>query len=421
MPLLVQPRTSRRPRPLQPPRGAFSWRRAPGRQWVVIASVAAILALGACSRKEPPPEPVRSVKLLTVGTSTLHTRAEYAGEVRARIESRLGFRVAGKIVQRQAELGQRVQAGQVLAQIDPRDYQLSADAARAQVASAQTQRDLAAADYQRFSALKAQNFISGAELDRRSATLKAAEASLEQARAQAASQSNQTQYTRLVADAAGVVTGIDAEPGQVVAAGTPVVRIAQDGPRDVVFSVPEDRLARIRPGQTVTVRTWTGGGVLPGRVREVAASADPVTRTFLAKVAIESDTPPPLGATAYVTPDGAAQGAPQAIRLPTSALRQEGSQTAVWVYEPGSGTVRSQAVQIASADGNEVVVGSGLAPGMQVVSAGVHVLSPGQKVLVYQPRASRGGEGPAATPASAPAPAASGASPAASAASATAR
>ncbi|OPH13901.1 RND transporter, partial [Azospirillum brasilense] len=214
------------------------------------------------------------VKLLTVGTSSLHTHAEYAGEVRARIESRLGFRVAGKIVQRQAELGQRVQAGQVLAQIDPRDYQLSADAARAQVASAQTQRDLAAADYQRFSALKAQNFISGAELDRRSATLKAAEASLEQARAQAASQSNQTQYTRLVADAAGVVTGIDAEPGQVVAAGTPVVRIAQDGPRDVVFSVPEDRLARVRPGQAVTVRTWSGGGALPGRVREVAASAD---------------------------------------------------------------------------------------------------------------------------------------------------
>ncbi|SFE00561.1 efflux RND transporter periplasmic adaptor subunit [Paracidovorax konjaci] len=368
----------------QPLPGAFSWNLLSGWRWAAAAGAVAVLA--ACSRAEPPPEPIRAVKLLTVGASPLHTQFEYAGDVRARVESRVGFRVAGKIVQRQAELGQRVQAGQVLAQIDPRDYQLSADAARAQVASAQTQRDLAAADYQRFSALKAQNFISGAELDRRSATLKAAEASLDQARAQLASQGNQATYTRLVADTAGVVTGIDAEPGQVVAAGTPVVRIAQDGPRDVVFSVPEDRVSRMRAGQAVSVRTWSGGEALPGRVREVAASADAVTRTFLVKVAIDSETPPPLGSTAYVIPASAGSETPQAIKLPTSALRQEGQQTAVWVYDAASGTVRSQAIQIARADGNEAVVGAGLAPGMQVVAAGVHVLSPGQKVQVYQPK-----------------------------------
>ncbi|WCM91918.1 efflux RND transporter periplasmic adaptor subunit [Acidovorax sp. NCPPB 2350] len=370
----------------QPLCGAFSWVRPlrSAARWAAVAT--AIAAVAACSKQEPPPEPVRAVKLLTVGTGPLHTQLEYAGEVRARIESRLGFRVAGKIVQRQAEAGQRVQAGQVLAQLDPRDYQLSADAARAQVASALTQRDLAAADYQRFSALKAQNFISGAELDRRSATLKAAEASLDQARAQLASQGNQAAYTRLVADVAGVITGIDAEPGQVVAAGAPVVRIAQDGPRDVVFAVPEDKIARMRTGQSVSVRTWSAGETLPGRVREVAASADPATRTFQIKVAIESDTPPPLGATAYVIPAALSHEGAQAIKLPTSALRQEGRETAVWVYDPASGSVRSQVVQIATADGNEAVVAAGLAPGMQVVAAGVHVLSPGQKVLVYQPK-----------------------------------
>ncbi|WP_019701326.1 efflux RND transporter periplasmic adaptor subunit [Paracidovorax oryzae] len=403
MPPLAPPHVHRLPPPAQPLRGAFSWKRLrAGRKRAALAVLAATFALFGCSKSAPAPEPERSVKLLTVGTAPLQTRLEYAGEVRARVESRLGFRVAGKIVQRQAELGQRVQTGQLLAQLDPRDYQLSLEAARAQVASAQTQRDLAAADYQRFSALKSQNFISGAELDRRAATLKAAEASLEQARAQSASQGNQAGYTRLLADAAGVVTGIDAEPGQVVAAGTPVVRIAQDGPRDVVFSVPEDRVARVRPGQSVSVRLWSGGPSAHGRIREVAASADPVTRTFLAKVALASDNPPPLGATAYVTPDMPDQDGAQAIKLPTSALRQEGTQTAVWIYEPSSGTVRSQVIQVARADGNEVVVGAGLTPGMQVVATGVHVLSPGQKVQIYRPRVpSADTPAPAALPASA--------------------
>ncbi|GKS83712.1 efflux RND transporter periplasmic adaptor subunit [Acidovorax sp. SUPP1855] len=414
----VAPRLSR-PFPSQPRHGAFSWvQRAMGG----LAVGAAVLAGVGCSKPEPAPEPVRSVKLLTVGAAPLNTQLEYAGEVRARIESRLGFRVAGKIVQRQAELGQRVQAGQVLAQLDPRDYQLAADASRAQVASAATQRDLAAADYQRYAALKAQNFISGAELERRASTLKAAEASLDQARAQLASQGNQTGYTRLVADVSGVVTSIDAEPGQVVSAGTPVVRIAQDGPRDVVFVVPEDKVARVKAGQPVAVRSWSGGAPLTGRVREVAASADAVTRTFQIKVAIEGAEAPPLGATVYVTPEALGQAGQQAIKLPTSALRQDGQQTAVWVFDAASGTVRSQTVQIATADGNEAVVASGLAPGMQVVATGVHVLSPGQKVVPYQPKTPAAQSSPAqtavngvASPASA---AASGPVPAATASSA---
>jgi multidrug efflux system membrane fusion protein len=343
--------------------------------------------LGACAKQEPAPEPVRSVKVLTVAPSSFESSREFAGEVRPRIESRLGFRVAGKIVKRQAEAGQRVKPGDVLAQVDPQDFRLAADAARAQAAAARTNRDLAAADFKRYTALKDQNFISGAELEKRDTALKAAQAQLEQAQAQLAAQSNQARYTSLVADVAGVITAIEAEPGQVVTAGSPVVRIAQDGPRDVVFSVPEDKIAAIKSGTAVAVRVWSGG-TFQGKVREVGASADPVTRTFTVKVGLEGREQPPLGSTAYVSPQGLSMAGTQVIKLPTSALRQEGGATAVWVLDKSNMTVRSQPVQIATADGNEAVIAAGLQPGMTVVAAGVHVLSPGQKVRIWEDRRS---------------------------------
>ena len=355
----------------------------------VLAMAGAVVLLAACSRPAPPQEPIRAVKVMTVGGSALSMRHEYAGEVRARVESRLGFRIGGKIIKRQAELGQHVKAGDVLAQLDPQDYRLAADAARAQVAAAATQRDLAAADFGRYKTLKDQNFISGAELQRREATLKAAQAQLDQAKSQAAVQGNQTGYAVLTADVSGVITAIDAEPGQVVTAGTPVLRIAADGVRDVVFSVPEDKVAAIKPGMPVSLQVWgqaAGQPDLAGRVREVAASSDPITRTYLVKVAVEAAQAPPLGATVTVVmplavPPG---GATSVLKLPTSALRQEGQSTAVWVLDKATMTLRSQIIQIATADGNEAVVVAGLEPGMLVVSAGVHVLSPGQKVTLYQ-------------------------------------
>lgn len=347
-----------------------------------LSCAAALLA--ACSRPLPSPEPLRSVKLLTVGLEDMTASAEFAGEVRARVESRLGFRVAGKLVRRQAEPGQRVRAGDVLAQLDPQDYQLAADAGRAQLAAAATNRDLAAADFKRFKELREQNFISGAELERREANLRAAQAQFEQAQAQLAGQGNQTAYTRLLADVTGLVTAVDAEVGQVVAAGAPVLRIAQDGPRDVLFSVPEDRVTAIKIGSEVEVRSWSGGATFKGRVREVGASADPITRTFGIKVAIDGASAPPLGSTVSVLPKALERSGATVIKLPTSAFRQDGQTAAVWVLEAATMTVRLQPVQIATADGNDVVVAAGLQPGMQVVVAGVHVLSPGQKVTVYQ-------------------------------------
>ncbi len=352
----------------------------------VAVGIAVALLLSACSKPVPQEVPIRAVRVLTVGMDALQASHEYSGEVRPRIESRLGFRVAGKIIRRQAEVGQRVKAGEILAQLDPKDYQLANTAAYAQVAAAQTNRDLAAADYKRYSGLKDQNFISGAELERRDSALKAAQAQLAQAQAQQAAQGNQAGYANLVADISGVVTAIEAEPGQVVAAGTPVVRIAQDGARDVVFSVPEDRVAAIKPGRAVDVVIWANATRLTGKVREVAASADPQTRTFLIKVALDgtaSAAIPAIGSTVTAIPHNLAEMVVKVIKLPTSALKQDGQTSAVWVLDKASMTVKSQPIQIATADGNEAVISSGLKPGDVVVSAGVHVLSPGQKVSLY--------------------------------------
>lgn len=351
---------------------------------LALGLVGPAMILVACSRPAPTEEPVRSVKVLTVGAGSVQSGSEFAGEIRPRVESRLGFRVAGKMIRRDVELGQRVRTGQVLAQLDAQDYRLAVDGAQAQFGAALTQRDLAAADYRRFKELKDQNFISGAELERREAALKAAQAQVDQAQAQLAVQRNQGAYASLLADAPGVVTAVEAEPGQVVSAGMPVLRIAQDGPRDAVFSVPEDKVAAIRPGLPMGVRVWPGQTLLAGQVREVAASADPVTRTYLVKVALQDKATPPLGATVTVLPRFPAQQGAPVIKLPTSALRQDGKATTVWVLDRASMTVQSQPVQLAAADGNEAVVSAGLQPGMLVVSAGVHVLSPGQKVTIYQ-------------------------------------
>jgi len=354
-----------------------------------VLLLSTVCLLSACSKPEPKEAPLRAVKVVTVGADALQSVPEFSGEVRARVESRLGFRVGGKIIRRQAELGQRVRAGEVLAQLDPQDYQLSVDAAKAQLAAAATNRDLAAADFRRYKELREQNFISAAELERREATLKAAQAQFDQAQAQLSGQGNQARYTTLVADVAGVVTAVDGEAGQVVAAGAPVIRIAQDGPRDAVFVVPEDKVQALHVGTVADVKLWASQTTVKGRVREVAASADPVTRTFSVKVSLDTKDVWPLGATVSVAMQAMHAMAPsagKAMHLPLSALLKEGDKSNVWVLDTQTMTVALQPITVATVDGNEVVVGAGLQSGMQVVTAGVHVLSPGQKVVLYRPR-----------------------------------
>ncbi len=356
----------------------------PSRVLVLLTLGAALMGLAACGRQEAAQEPVRSVKLLTVGTGALAPAMDYAGEVRARIESRLGFRVPGKLIARTVEVGDRVRAGQLLAEIDPQDYKLAAQAAQAAVVAAQSQRDVALAEFKRFEALKERQFISSAELERREAALKAAEATLTQAQTQLSVQSNQAAYARLLATTSGVITAIEAEAGQVVSAGQPIVRLAHDGPRDAVFSVPEQVVGAFKPGQVLQATLQATGQPLKGQVREVAASADPLTRTFAIKLTLEGS--PALGSTVNVAaPKLSGSAAQQVIKLPTTALYQQGQATTVWLLDEASMTVKPQPVQVQAVDGQEVVIASGLSVGQKVVATGVHVLSPGQKVSVYSP------------------------------------
>lgn len=342
--------------------------------------------IAACSKPAPVVEPIRAVKTIKVSSQSAGGTLEYAAEVRARTESRLGFRVGGKILRRQAELGAFVKAGQVLAQLDPQDLRLGQDVANAGLVAAQANLDLATADYQRFKELLDKGFISSAELERRDTTLKAARAQLDQAKAQTSVQGNQAGYASLVADASGVITGVDAEPGMVVAAGSAVVRLAHDGARDVVFSVPEDKVGLIKAlsatPEAFKIRLWgENAKTYSASVREIAAAADPVTRTFLIKADVGHIKGLRLGQTASVLVElPRVEGI---AKLPLSSLREDQGKTSVWVVDPNTLTVALQAVQVAGTEGNDVVIGSGLVPGQVVVTAGVHVLNPGQKVKLY--------------------------------------
>jgi multidrug efflux system membrane fusion protein len=353
-----------------------------------FAVVAAAALLAACTGAPPPEEPVRAVRTVTLAATSVGGAHEYAADVRARTESRLGFRVGGKLLTRAANLGETVRAGQVLGQLDPGDLKLGQEAAQAALGAAKASYEFSEAEFKRFKELKDQGFISGWELERRETALSAARAQYEQARAQASVQGNQTRYATLTADASGVITGVDAEPGAVVAAGASVVRLAHDGPRDVVFNVPEDRVVELRAlaGKTgaLKVHVWNDGQTpIAATVREVAASADSATRTFVVKADVGRANVR-LGQTATVKvemPRVAGQ-----IKLPLTAVFEAKGVPAVWVLDKASMTVRQQPVRVAGAEGNDVVLAGGVDAGETIVVAGVHVLTPGQKVRLYAER-----------------------------------
>jgi membrane fusion protein, multidrug efflux system len=385
---------------------------------LVLASFALVAMLVGCSRPAPAPEPIRAVRTVTVGQQSAGSSIDYAGEVRARTESRLSFRVAGKMVSRQVDLGDTVKPGQLLASLDPQDLRLGQQAATSGLDAARVNADQARADYQRFKELREQGFISAAELDRRESAFKAAQAQFEQARAQAGVQSNQARYTSLVSDVNGVVTAIEADPGAVLAAGAPVLRVAPDGPRDVVFAVPEQQAGRFRELEgkagMLQVRLWgTAEAPVPATVREVAAAADPSTRTFAVKAGIGNATVR-LGQTATVSL--AVPGAVGVFKLPLSALFEQQGQSKVWLLDTTAMTVSAQAVRVAGAEGNMVLIAGGVSAGQRVVSAGAHTLAQGQKVALYEatPAASAASATPAASAAfAAPAASAAFAAPAA--------
>jgi multidrug efflux system membrane fusion protein len=355
-------------------------------------TLAICLGLGlltACSKPADVPEPERAVRTQVLVADSAGVTHEFAAEIRARVESRLAFRVGGKLLARQVNLGDAIKPGQLLAQLDMQDLLLAQEAARGGLSAARTNRDQLGADFKRYIDLRDQGFISAAELERRDSAFKSAQAQLDQSRAQAEAQGNQTSYALLKADVAGVITGVEAEPGMVLATGSTVLRVANDGPRDVVFSVPEDQVSRLRavasqPG-AMKMKLWSDGPTRALRevtLREIAAAADPVTRTFLVKADVGL-IDAKLGQTATVLLALPRQS--QVIKLPLTAVLQQQGQASVWVLDAVSMTVKLQAVVIGGADGNEALIAAGLSPGLEVVVAGVHVLTPGQKVRRYKP------------------------------------
>jgi multidrug efflux system membrane fusion protein len=347
---------------------------------VATIVLSSFVLLAACSKPVEKVEEVRPVRAIRLAADNVNVAAEFSGEVRARVESRLGFRVGGKIVSRKVDVGSPVKKGQVLMQLDPQDLQLAQAQASAGLRAAESNRDLAKAELKRYQDLREKNFVSQAVLDSKETAFKAAQASYEQASAAYRNQSNQAGYTALVSDVDGVVTGVDAEAGQVVSAGTPVVRVAQAGAKEIVIGIPEDRVDSLRRVSDVRVSVWARPDLsIPGKIRELSPVADPATRTYTAKIAIPEATDDiKLGMTAYVT--FATKTSDAMIKLPLTALFQEKSSTAVWVVENGS--VKLTPVKVAGTAGNEILVASGVTPGQTIVTAGVNLLKSGQKVKI---------------------------------------
>ena len=350
----------------------------------LIATLGVLLLAGCGRDVPPPPQDVRPVRAEQVGMHAGASGIHYAGEVRARHETALAFRVAGRVQTRAVEVGTQVKAGQVIATLDPQDYALAVRAARAQLTAAEAEAKLAQQDLQRFTELRAQNFISAAELDRRRTTAEAAQARVRQLRAETARQGNQQAYTRLTAPHAGVVTAITVETGQVVAAGQPVAQLARSGEREVRIDVPENALDALRAARTLTIRLWTAPDVrYAGRLRELSPMADAASRTYSARVSFaEPDAAVKLGMTATVEVDGEAT---PGLSVAQAALFKINGQPQVWVVDRKTQTVAARSVQLGALIGERAAIVSGLAAGEWVVTAGVHKIAPGQRVRLPQP------------------------------------
>jgi len=348
--------------------------------WLSFGIVTSTLLVAGCAKPIEKAEEIRPVRVMKLQSSNVDVDAEFSGEVRARVESRLGFRVGGKIVSRKVDNGTLVTRGQILMQLDPQDLQLAQAQSIAGLKASESNRDLARAELKRYQDLRDKNFVSQALLDSKETAYRAAQANFEQAIAVNKNQSNQTGYTTLVADVDGVVTSVDAEVGQVVAAGSPVVRVAQLGEKEIVIGIPEDKVDTLRRVSDVKVRIWAHpNDLIAGRIREISPIADPVTRTFTAKVSIP-DAPADvrLGMTAYV--NFASKTPTPWIKVPLTALFQEKGGSAVWVVE--NNVTKLVPVQTGAPTGNDILLTGGVASGQTVVTAGVNSLKPGQKVSI---------------------------------------
>lgn len=352
-----------------------------------IGWLSLVLLAAACGKQEEPP--VTGVPVLVVRPDDGATAgwSAFAGEIRAREESPLAFRVGGKITRRQVDVGARVNRGDVLAEIDPGDLSLQAQAAQAQLAAAEADLVRARGDQARYATLAEQQLVSRSALDAQTAAYKAAEGQARAARAQWDVARNQAAYAQLRAPADGAIASRQAEAGQVVAAGQTIFTLAGDGGREVAIALPENRIRDFHVGQAVLVSLWNDPDQrLSGTIREISPAADAQTRSYATRVALK-DTDAQrveLGQSArvYVLGDGAANAAQTAqFDLPLAAVqRGPDGQPAVWVVDPNTHQVHSRPVRLGTYGSDRVPVLGGITAQDWVVAGGGHLLREGQKV-----------------------------------------
>lgn len=350
-------------------------------QFTVLAGLVALAA--GCDRQPTNTQPpVRPVRLVTVGESTASPTVELAGSVKARVESALGFRVGGKVVARSVDVGQTVHKGDVLLRLDPRDYELSVQAARSALTSAKSALELAQSEYKRFDSLHQKGLVSETDLERKRVELSNAQAQVSNAESAASLEGNRVADAALRADSDGVVTALQADVGAVVAAGQPVVTLAKAGEREIEVAIPEDRTAVARSA-AAEVKLWAKPGqAWPARLRELAAAADPVTRTFRARYTVDAPANSlALGQSASLTLkiSGPAPSAAGPLSIPSVALVEAQGKSAVWLFDAASSEIRLTPVQVVGVDGNNVLI-AGIPAGSRIAGAGTHILTDHQKV-----------------------------------------
>ena len=345
----------------------------------------ATMSLTANASRVSASEPiVRPARVLEIAYRRQAQALVLAGTVVPRIESTLGFRVSGKIVQRSVDVGAAVKPGDLIAQLDPSDHRLAVDNARAALASADADHARAKADYERYLGLRGGAAFTQQTLEQRQMLAATTLARADQARSQLASAENNLAYTELRADAAGIVTTVQAEVGQVMSPGQGVVRVARTNELEIVVGVPEHRLKVVRDTTAASFELWSDPGrKYTAKLRELSPSADPTTRTYPARFSIAN--PPEfigLGMTAtlgFDRPDAA-----PVAEVPLAAIFQRGTQPAVWVVDKTSGAVELRPVTIARWRDDTAAISSGVKDGELIATAGVHKLEPGQKVKPLQ-------------------------------------
>lgn len=336
--------------------------------------------LSGCGSKPAAPEPAQLVKTTQVGATDNEAAGVYSGTVKGRYESNLAFQAGGRITARNIQLGSVVHQGDVLMTVNPQDVHQAVNQAQAQASAAQAQLELAQANLARYQALYSQDAVSAAALDQYQTAYNQASAQYAQANAAVQAQENQLSYTSLTADADGIITAVNAEVGQVVGAGTPVLTLVHTGDLEVQINVPENHVQDFPIGKAVTVSFWAlQNQQSEGTVREVAPMADPASRTY--KVSISLPEPPPgmqLGMTASVTNLAAKADTSQTYVLPLSAIYQTGDTPQVWVVGADK-TLSLKAVTVTDF-GNDTVQVGGLQAGDIVVTAGGQLLHEGERV-----------------------------------------